>query len=76
MFFAFYFLERKQSIAETKVLRYTRAMTEIISENVAKNSMISEPIIEPLPPAIVRFDDMDGSEYNVGAVNITARIYS
>lgn len=71
MFFAFYFISRdKGDVAESKVLRYTKAMAEIIAENFSKNAIISNVEILPLPPTIVIFSDMDGSEYKVGAIEI------
>lgn len=72
MFFAYYFLDdsQKGDVAETKILRYTRAMVEIIAANAAQNSYISTPEIIPLPPAIVSFAMQDGSDYKVGGIEI------
>lgn len=79
LFFAFYFIDRGEgSIAESKILRYTRAITEIISENAHKSGMVSNLQIKALPPSIVSFSDpeTDESAYNVGAVELTGSIYT
>lgn len=77
MLFAFYFLDRGDGdIAESKVLRYTRAMTEIIAENATKNAIISTVEILPLPPAIVSLADQDGSNYKVGGIEIKGSFYT
>ena len=77
MFFAFYFLSREEAdVAESKVLRYTRAMTEIVAAKVTDNAMISAVEILPLPPSIVIFDDMDGAEYKVGAIEIKGSFFT
>ena len=71
MFISFYFIDRGQGdIAESKVLRYTRAITEILADKATANSLISTLEILPLPPAIVTLADQDGSNYKVGAVEI------
>lgn len=72
LFFAFYFQDLgKGNVAEQKLLRYTRAMTEVVMEQSTKNAIISALKVEPLPPAIVALADQDGSEWKVGAIEIT-----
>lgn len=70
MFFAFYFLDFNDGIAEKKVFRYTRAMTEILAENSKSNAYVSNLQILPLPAATVKFEEQDGSIYKVGAVEL------
>jgi hypothetical protein len=76
MFFAFYFIDRDGGVAENKLLRYTRAMTEIIAANVTNNAMISTVKIIPLPPAIVSFGDLDGADYQAGGIEIEGSLFT
>ena len=72
MFFAFYFIDTgKGDIAEKKLLRYTRAMTEIATSKSTENSMISALEVVPLPPALVALSEQDGAELKVGGIEIT-----
>lgn len=71
MFFFFYFVEHGEgNVAENKVLRYTRAATEIILENSLSNSIVSAIQVNPIPPVEVKFSHMDGSPHKVGGLEI------
>lgn len=58
MMFVFLFTEQQDwGIAEKKILRYTRAVQEIFSENARKESRISDLTIEPFAPDMIALSE-------------------
>lgn len=72
MFIAVVFDNTNQLGTETKVLRYTRCLKEIIQENSKKFPAASPlSVVEFLP---VNFELNKGSDFKVGGIHITATI--
>lgn len=59
--------------AESKILRYTRAMLEIFTESGYKNSQISDLRIEPFEPDMVQLSE-NSPVFQAGGVQVTGVI--
>ncbi len=71
-FFSIVFDNRNQGNTESKTLRYTRCLREVIQENFKKMPAASNLKIEQFLPA--NFSLNKGADFKIGGIHITATI--